>query len=467
MSHFACPSNMLWFSTILLLLLSLFLFRHILRLSRLLHKLEDSVCSQRRLIPDDSREILRKIGALGLVDAINELIDSNNRGIIQNNDYPEQIDVILGAVQEAVIVFNEENVVEYANRSAEKLFHEGLPIQGMSLEGVFRSSALLEHLDSTASPGENEPRRIKISQGEKKLWFEVSYSKIQGMYTEDNSSTLLVMHDITKQKDLEAIRRKFVANASHELRTPLTIIKGFAETLIDDKATIDSKTRHRFTKKILKNADRLHRLVEDLLTISRLESRPFIIERTEQSLRSLFEEVAESYSSRLDLDKQKIEVKVDEAADWFSFDRYRINQVLDNLVENVFRYAPEFRSIRLEAVLEPESGEVHCSVSDDGHGIPKKHLPHLFERFYRVDKGRSRETGGTGLGLSIVKHIVQLHGGTVATESKLGEGTCMSFRLPIKQTQPLGQTSADLEYAGNDTHGDQRDQYEGTDQGAG
>ena len=253
MSHFACPSNMLWFSTILLLLLSLFLFRHILRLSRLLHKLEDSVCSQRRLIPDDSREILRKIGALGLVDAINELIDSNNRGIIQNNDYPEQIDVILGAVQEAVIVFNEENVVEYANRSAEKLFHEGLPILGMSLEGVFRSSALLEHLDPTASPGENEPRRIKISQGEKKLWFEVSYSKIQGMYTEDNSSTLLVMHDITKQKDLEAIRRKFVANASHELRTPLTIIKGFAETLIDDKATIDSKTRHRFTKKILKN----------------------------------------------------------------------------------------------------------------------------------------------------------------------------------------------------------------------
>ena len=204
-----------------------------------------------------------------------------------------------------------------------------------------------------------------------------------------------------------------------------------------------------------------------MLTISRLESRPFIIERTEQSLRSLFEEVAESYSSRLDLDKQKIEVKVDEAADWFSFDRYRINQVLDNLVENVFRYAPEFRSIRLEAVLEPESGEVHCSVSDDGHGIPKKHLPHLFERFYRVDKGRSRETGGTGLGLSIVKHIVQLHGGTVAAESKVGEGTRISFRLPIKLTQPLGETSADLEYAGNNTHSDQSYEDESTDQGAG
>ena len=467
MGHFACPSNMFWVSTILLLLLSLLLFRHILRLSRFLHELEDSVCSQRRLIPEDSRETLRKIGALGLVDPINELIDSNNQSRIQNNDYSKQIDVILGAVQEAVIVFNKDHVVEYANRSSEKLFHEGLPIQGMSLEGVLSSSALLEHLDSTATLGENEPTRIKIRQGKKKLWFEVSCSKIQGMYPEGTYSTLLVMHDITKQKDLEASRRKFVANASHELRTPLTIIKGFAETLIDDKATIDSKMRDRFTKKILKNAERLHRLVEDLLTISRLESRPYIIERAEQSLQSLFEEVAESYFNRLDADKQKIEVRVDEAADWFSFDRYRINQVLDNLVENVFRYAPEFRSIRLEAVLEPESGDVHCSVIDDGPGIPKKHLPHLFERFYRVDKGRSRETGGTGLGLSIVKHIVQLHGGTVTAESKLGEGTCMSFRLPIKQTQSLGQTSADLEYAGNDTHGDQRDQYEGTDQGAG
>ena len=122
MGHFALSSNMLWFSSILLLLLSLLLFRHILRLSRLLHELEDSCLSQRRLIPEDSRETLRKIGALGLVDSINELIDSNNQSIIQKNDYSEQIDVILGAVQEAVIVFNEDHVVEYANRSTERIF---------------------------------------------------------------------------------------------------------------------------------------------------------------------------------------------------------------------------------------------------------------------------------------------------------------------------------------------------------
>jgi signal transduction histidine kinase len=187
----------------------------------------------------------------------------------------------------------------------------------------------------------------------------------------------------------------------------------------------------------------------------------------EQPFKSLLNEVAESYRARLHTNEQKIEVIVGDAVGSFPFDRYRINQVLDNLIENVFRYAPEFTSIKLEAALEVDLGLVRCSVIDDGSGIPEKDLPHLFERFYRVDKGRSRETGGTGLGLSIVKHIVQLHGGTVEAESKLGEGTRMSFRLPIKQTQSLGQASADLEYAGNDTHGDQRDEYEGTDQGAG
>jgi signal transduction histidine kinase len=275
------------------------------------------------------------------------------------------------------------------------------------------------------------------------------------------------MYDITKLKGLEVMRREFVANVSHELRTPLTIIKGFAETLIDDKVTIDREMRHRFMGKILKNAERLNLLVEDLLTISRLESRPDQIESVEQPFESLLNEVAESYRNRLRNNEQKIEVIVGDAVGSFPFDRYRINQVLDNLIENVFRYAPEFTSITLEAVLEVDLGQVRCSVVDDGSGIPEKDLPHLFERFYRVDKGRSRETGGTGLGLSIVKHIVQLHGGTVEAESKLGEGTRMSFRLPIKQTQSLGQASADLEYAGNDTHGDQRDEYEGTDQGAG
>ena len=458
---------MLYLLTILLLVISFLLFRHVLRLRRFLRELEHSVNSQRRLLPVDSAASLRKIGATGLVDSINMLIEPNDQTIIQKNDYSGQIDVILGAVQEAVIVFNEDHVVEYANRSSEKLFRDGIPIQGLHLESVFSAPILQELLDSAAKQGGDESTQVKIEQGAKKRWVEASCTKVQSINSEGGYSTLLVMYDITKLKGLEVMRREFVANVSHELRTPLTIIKGFAETLTDDKVAIDRKMRNRFMGKILKNAERLNLLVEDLLTISRLESRPDQIESVEQPFEPLLNEVAESYRNRLHNNDQKIEVIVGDAVGSFPFDRYRINQVLDNLIENVFRYAPEFTSIKLEAVLDVDLGLVRCSVIDDGSGIPEKDLPHLFERFYRVDKGRSRETGGTGLGLSIVKHIVQLHGGTVQAESKLGEGTRMSFRLPIKQTQSLGQASADLEYAGNDTHGDQRDEYEGTDQGAG
>tara|TARA_Y100000385_G_scaffold62446_1_gene61301 strand:- start:3509 stop:4885 length:1377 start_codon:yes stop_codon:yes gene_type:complete len=458
---------MFYLLTILLLVVSFLLFRHVLRLRRFLRELQASVSSQRRLLSTDSATTLGKIGANGLVDGINELIDSNNQAITQKNDYSEQIDVILGAVQEAVIVFNEDHVVEYANRSSEKLLHDGLSIQGLRLESVFSAPILQELLDSALKQGGDESTQVKIQQGTRKRWVEASCTKVQGINLKGGHSTLLVMYDITKLKGLEVMRREFVANVSHELRTPLTIIKGFAETLIDDKATIDHEMRHRFMGKILKNAERLNLLVEDLLTISRLESRPDQIESVEQPFKPLLNEVADSYRNRLHTDEQKIEVTVAGAVGSFPFDRYRINQVLDNLIENIFRYAPEFTSIKLEAALEIDLGLVRCSVIDDGSGIPEKDLPHLFERFYRVDKGRSRETGGTGLGLSIVKHIVQLHGGTVEAESKVGEGTRMSFRLPIKQPQSLGKAPADLEHAGNDTHGDQRNQDEGTDQGAG
>jgi signal transduction histidine kinase len=243
-------------------------------------------------------------------------------------------------------------------------------------------------------------------------------------------STLLVLHDITKLKELEVMRREFVANVSHELRTPLTIIKGFAETLIDDAETLQSDSRERFTKKILTNADRLHVLVEDLLTISRLESKPEQIEPIAQPLKPLFEEVAENYRTRLDPATQRIDLAVEDEVDVVLFDRYRIHQVLDNFIENAFRYAPNFTRITLEAKLDSERQKVLCAVVDDGPGIPEKDLPHVFERFYRVDKGRSRERGGTGLGLSIVKHIIQLHGGSVSAESRLGEGSRMRFTLP-------------------------------------
>jgi len=169
-----------------------------------------------------------------------------------------------------------------------------------------------------------------------------------------------------------------------------------------------------------------------LLTLSRLESKPDQVEPVVQSLHLLYTEIQENYRGRLK-EEQTIELDFDERIGEFAFDRFRINQVLDNLVENVFRYAPEFTLLTLMARLNAEEGIVECVVRDDGPGIPSKDLPHVFERFYRVDKGRSRERGGTGLGLSITKHIVLLHGGDVYAESEAGEGTAIHFSLPYRQ----------------------------------
>ncbi len=422
---------MLWFISIILFAVSIALIGHILRLRRLLRDLDEAVRSERRLLPEESTATLRKIGALGLVDSLNALIDAHKRAEAQKSGYSSQVEAMLGAVQEAVIVFNDDRIVEYANRAAEKLFRDGRAIQGLRLEGVLRSLTLLELLDRAAKVERAEPTQITIEQGNETLWFEASCAKVKGGEAAQSNSTLLVLHDITQLKGLEVMRREFVANVSHELRTPLTIIKGFAETLIDDQDTIAPKAQSRFLTKILNNAERLHVLVEDLMTISRLESRPDQIEPLDQPLAPLFEEVADNYRARLDPETQRIVVEIGEGVGNLCYDRYRIHQVLDNFIENVFRYAPNFTKLSLVAVLEEDESAVRCSVIDDGPGIPEKDLPHIFERFYRVDKGRSRETGGTGLGLSIVKHIIQLHGGSVCAESQLGKGTSMSFSLPL------------------------------------
>ncbi|TVP81110.1 MAG: hypothetical protein EA353_02235 [Puniceicoccaceae bacterium] len=425
---------MLWFTTLILLLVTLVLTQHVFRSRRLLRELEGAVRSCRRLLPEDSTASLKRIGALGLVDSLNALIEAHNQASEQGSGYSSQVEAMLGAVQEVVIVFNDERVVEYANRSAEKLFGKATPLKGLRLEGVFRSLALLELLEQSNHVERTETRQINLMQDNETLWFEASCAKVLG--TKNTQSTLLVLHDITQLKALEVMRREFVANVSHELRTPLTIIKGYTDTLIDDDTSIDPSARRRFLGKIQNNAERLHVLVEDLLTLSRLESRSDQIEAIEQPLAPLFEDVAENYRTRLDMTRQKIEVTIDPGVGLVSFDRYRIHQVLDNFVENTFRYAPDFKLIQLEARLDEAAGCVVCSVTDDGPGIPEKDLANIFERFYRVDKGRSRETGGTGLGLSIVKHIIQLHGGSVQAESRLGEGTRMSFRLPLGARSP-------------------------------
>lgn len=389
---------------------------------------------KRRLLLNEPSALLRRIGMEPLVSETNELIDQHRSYTDEVFGQSTRLDAMLGSTQEAVIIFNDQRVVEFLNESAKRLFQGNRALKGARLESVLRSSSLLDFLDGYREDHRITQQEISVDREGGVLWFEASCAEVRDVSAKNAVSTLLVLHDITRLKSLEMVRRDFVANVSHELRTPLTIIKGFAETLEEDHATLTAETRSRFIEKIVNNAKRLHVLVEDLLELSRLESKSDQVQPTVQSLLQLMDEILEDNRQRLDTNVQSMELDFDERVGEFAFDRFRIRQVFDNLIENAFRYAPDFTRLVLSVRYEDSQNMVHCCVADDGPGIPEKDVPHIFERFYRVDKGRSRENGGTGLGLSIIKHIVQQHGGSVSLETGEAQGTAIHFTLPYAQS---------------------------------
>ena len=417
------------FIGIIIILIGYFFYRA--RASeKVIQTLIEAVESKRRFLLKESTSKLPTKNLEKLILSVNSLIDDYGINNTETSGFSNQVEATLSSIQEAVFVLNDKHLIEYANGAAERIFNFGREMKSVRLESMLRSTSLLEYLAKFKKSGSASMEQISVELGGETLWFEASCSKIAKSSRGSSKATLLVLHDITRLKELEVMRTDFVANVSHELRTPLTIIKGFSETLVDDYDSLSEEAKRRFTNKIKNNSERLHLLVEDLLTLSRLESQPDQLDYSVQDFDQLLNEIKESYTSRLNESKQRIEVDFDSEISPFAFDRHRINQVFDNLLENVFRYASEFTLLRLSADLSEDKSYIICKVSDDGPGIPQKSLPHLFERFYRVDKGRSKEKGGTGLGLSILKHIILLHGGVVRVESTVGEGTTIIFSLP-------------------------------------
>ena len=236
-----------------------------------------------------------------------------------------------------------------------------------------------------------------------------------------------VIHDITEIRRLEVMRRDFVANVSHELKTPLTSIKGFVETLLEG-ALEDKKNKRHFLEIIREHVDRLDNLVNDLLSLSYLESREIRLDKKEFDLRGLANESLAGFKSQIK--KKALEVANDLPSGLsVKADRDRIEQVLINLIDNAVKFNNNNGSIKV--YCEESPGQLKVFVEDTGAGIPAKDIPRIFERFYRVDKARSRELAGTGLGLSIVKHIVELHGGSAGVESTEGLGSRFWFTLPL------------------------------------
>jgi two-component system, OmpR family, phosphate regulon sensor histidine kinase PhoR len=237
---------------------------------------------------------------------------------------------------------------------------------------------------------------------------------------------LFVFHDLTRQKELEKLRQDFVANVSHELRTPLSLIKGFTETLLNG-AKDDASVASSFLQKIDKHADRLLFLIEDLLTISRLESGQAGLNLQEVPLDELTAKVLEDVQSQASGRKVRLQNDIPPGTKVWG-DSDRLQQVLSNLVDNAVKYGPAQGVVRV-GQHDNGNGKIEVFVQDDGPGIPAESQSRLFERFYRVDRARARETGGTGLGLAIVKHIVQAHGGEVWVKSAPGHGSTFTFTI--------------------------------------
>jgi two-component system, OmpR family, phosphate regulon sensor histidine kinase PhoR len=328
-----------------------------------------------------------------------------------------QLEILLNSMEDAVIAIGPDNRVQWANRTMDSLVPQHTRLSAPVVETV-RDPDFLRVIR-----GANELRKVLTARATSIVpgrIFDVTAAPMPG------GGAVAVLRDLTETARMEKTRRDFIANVSHELRTPLTSIQGYAETLLDGAS--ENNHSREFLEIIRKNASRMSRLTEDLLTLARVESgeQRFDIQPVTPS--ELLNDAVESFQEQART--HGIELQVENCAqNSVSADREAIHQVFSNLIDNALKYAASGGRLVLGA-REAERG-IEFYVRDFGSGIPSEHLPRLFERFYRVDKARSRESGGTGLGLAIAKHIVLAHGGAIRAESELNHGSVFSFTLPL------------------------------------
>ena len=338
-----------------------------------------------------------------------------------------QLEAVLNSMQAPVIAVNHDERVEWVNGAMNRLMPNRVRLQSPLIETI-REPDLLFAVRETIQTRQIHTTRARILPGRT---YEATVAPML------QASAVVLLHDLTQVERVEKTRRDFIANVSHELRTPLTSIQGYAETVLDLE-NIESGARE-FLEIIRKNASRMSRLTEDLLTLARVESgeQRFRIQEIPASqliheAQQYFGEMAHSRGSELSVElTNDAAVKADPEA---------VHQVFSNLISNAVKYCPPGTPIVIGA--QQREDDLEFFVRDAGPGIASEHLPRLFQRFYRVDKARSRESGGTGLGLAIVKHIVLAHGGTVRVESELNHGSTFFFTLPRAESSPASNAGS-------------------------
>lgn len=365
-----------------------------------------------------------------LVDELNTLLSDIDRLDKQSSDRLRQIETTLGNIQEGVLIIDRDNYILLVNNALTNDFEVLNDCVGKRVESALHSSEFLEFIREVKRDGGGIGREIVFSEPEQDIWMEVSASRLEAAEEGKTPWYLFVLHNITRLKVLENMRKQFVANASHELKTPVSVIKGYAETLVGDHGSMDEEDQLRFLNVIHRHAERLALLINDLLSLSRLENESPSLHWSNADIFNWIREVSYEYGQSLKADGRELIIDLPEGdSTTVRIDVLKIRQVLDNLIENARKYTPAEGTIRLGC--KTASNTVDIWVEDEGPGVPKMDVAKIFERFYRVDKGRSRDTGGTGLGLSIVKHIVDWHKGRVWAENVEGRGLRVTFRLPI------------------------------------
>ena len=357
-----------------------------------------------------------EVAALG--GALDRLAENLSRSLDELRAERDLLEDILSSMAEGVLVIGADRRIVLMNPALKAmLLTAGDPIGKYPLH-VVRNADLNDLLERAAA-GEPADMELELA-GLRPRRALVRAAPLHGK----PGGAIAVFVDVTELRRLESVRRDFVANASHELRSPLTSVRAAAETLHAVKD--DSEAATRFVELIVRNAERLENLIDDMLELSRIESRELDLHLESVDLDGVVQRVVSQHAHRAETKHITLSHESPSAPP-VRADRRALEHVLGNLVDNAVKYCPEGAQVRVGSM--PENGHVRVAVRDNGPGIPAEHVPRLFERFYRVDPGRSRELGGTGLGLAIVKHLVEAMGGAVAVESRPGEGSTFSFTL--------------------------------------
>ena len=370
-----------------------------------------------------------EIGALGRsMDRMAMQLEST---IQQLNEETSQLSSVFRGMIEGVMVVSKDGEIIMVNETLKRFFPQARDFTGMMPLAAIRNTQITEGIREALNGREVFDREITRGSSRSECFrANIVPLRVDG----EVNGCIVVFHDVTRLKRLEEVRKDFVANVSHEIRTPLTTIKGYAETLLEDPPE-DIHDQRRFLSLILKHSNRLSSLTEDLLKLSAIDAERWEVHRAYIELNSLFRGLQQSFSRQAEVKSLSLTFDTDPKPLRLYVDSRSLNQILSNLVENAVKYTQEGGEIMVRA--KEESDSIHFFVQDTGIGIPQRDLERIFERFYRVDKERSRDIGGTGLGLAIVKNLVQAEGGRVWAESRLGKGT--TFHVSFPKRRDAGQ----------------------------